>query len=53
MVSLRQALVWPILNLISPTEGSYHFPRAQRVSEEEREPLGKLALALSTQDRPL
>lgn len=54
LVSLRQASVWPILSLISPTAESYHFPTAQSMSEEGRgEPLGRLAFALSTQNRPL
>lgn len=53
-VSLRQASVWDNLSLISPIAGSYHFPTAQSMSEEERgEPLGRLAFALCTQSRPL
>ena len=54
LVSTRQAVVWPIWNLISPTVGSCHFPTAQGITEEEQgEPSSRLVRALRTQSRPL
>lgn len=54
LVSTRQAPVWPILSLVSPTAALCHPPTAQGNTEDEQgESWSRLACVLGTQSRSL